>query len=198
MYRRSLVTELPQWFYKMLAPDWCLLIMFAQHGKIGYVDVVMGVYRRHKGGRWSGKDSIQRLVGTLEAYECLNPFFDYRYENIIQPSVVKILNELSSCLVDEVADGETIQMACGRALAMVAKWADKFALPENLRREIRAELYSYLVFDRFRKRDLQTVRYSFPRAIQLRPKLLQNRGAVSIGIQALLERPMAAWPWRRK
>jgi hypothetical protein len=52
-------------------------VLNAQHGKIGYLDEVMGVYRKHSGGFWSGQERLQILANTLQAAElmgtCLTP-----------------------------------------------------------------------------------------------------------------------------
>lgn len=49
MYRRQSYISLPD---KILPFDWYLHLFHAQFGKIGYIDKVMAVYRKHPSGLW--------------------------------------------------------------------------------------------------------------------------------------------------
>src|SRR5438094_181413 len=63
MFRRDALGQLPEWYYTMSYGDWPLYILCAQHGKIGYLDEILGVYRIHREGLWSRLDAIQKLEG---------------------------------------------------------------------------------------------------------------------------------------
>ncbi|HEX8265017.1 MAG TPA: glycosyltransferase [Pyrinomonadaceae bacterium] len=45
--------QFPDWYVKITAGDYLLHLLNAQHGKIGFINEVMAVYRVHKGGMWS-------------------------------------------------------------------------------------------------------------------------------------------------
>jgi hypothetical protein len=51
--------------------DWPLHVLNAQHGRIGYLDDVMGVYRKHAKGVWSGQARLRILAETVQAAECI-------------------------------------------------------------------------------------------------------------------------------
>jgi glycosyltransferase involved in cell wall biosynthesis len=50
MFRNQWIDDLPDWYWQMPIGDWPLHILNAQHGDIGYIDEVMGVYRQHPYG----------------------------------------------------------------------------------------------------------------------------------------------------
>ncbi|MGQ0737794.1 MAG: glycosyltransferase family 2 protein [Bacteroidota bacterium] len=54
MFRRSLVHELPAWFYEVPVIDYPLLVYLSQFGDIGYLPDIMTRYNIHKKGLWSG------------------------------------------------------------------------------------------------------------------------------------------------
>ncbi|NLC72076.1 MAG: glycosyltransferase [Desulfuromonadaceae bacterium] len=76
MYRAGIVTQLPFWITKLSMGDWPMHILHAEHGKIGYVNEVMGEWVLHRGGLSFGahedwKDEnrrIFRLYDTIIKY----------------------------------------------------------------------------------------------------------------------------------
>lgn len=84
MFRRGLFGEFPNWFYRAAAADWPLHILNAQHGDIGYIDEVMGVYRIHGGGIYSSKKDIDQVQGMIETYPFINAHLNFRYNFLIK------------------------------------------------------------------------------------------------------------------
>lgn len=82
MFRAGLFSDFPDWFYQSPLGDWPLHILSAQHGDIGYIHEVLGVYRKHPGGAFSRKRRIDADAETIQAAElirqCLAPV-DQRY-----------------------------------------------------------------------------------------------------------------------
>lgn len=83
MFRNHLIKELPDSFSNLKMGDWPGHILHAQHGKIKKLNEVMGGYRIHPNGAWSGLASVAVLEGNIEAYRCINAHLGYRYERII-------------------------------------------------------------------------------------------------------------------
>jgi hypothetical protein len=78
--------------------DWSLHILNAEHGKIGFMRDVTGVYRVHSGGTWSQKSPIHRLQDTIRMLEQVNAHLDYRYDNTIRGTIsVFYLNLALEC-----------------------------------------------------------------------------------------------------
>lgn len=65
MYRSRLFDDFPSWYFKCPLGDWPLHVLNAQHGRIGYLDEVMGVYRKHAQGAWSAQTQAQILAGSI-------------------------------------------------------------------------------------------------------------------------------------
>ena len=85
MYRRAALGEIPAW-YDPLFPitDWPLHILSAQHGDIGYLDEVLGVYRYHPGGLYSQFDEWEKLDRTRNFYLTMNANLGYRHDALIR------------------------------------------------------------------------------------------------------------------
>lgn len=88
VFRRRASSDLPPWFPKLLPSDWVLHVLNAEHGVIGYIDAVMGVYRIHPAGLWSGASELRRTTVIVEFYEHINRHFHGRYVSLIAPMVM--------------------------------------------------------------------------------------------------------------
>jgi glycosyltransferase involved in cell wall biosynthesis len=81
LYRRQSYDALPE---KLLPLDWYLHLYHAQFGKIGFIDRVMGAYRRHAGGIWwsshENVDQIWRKHGAsyLGTYKEILKIYGYK------------------------------------------------------------------------------------------------------------------------
>ena len=85
MLRKEVAGHFPEWYYNLPYGDWFLYILCAQHGKIGYIDEILGVYRIHGQGFWSKLDAIQKLEGLIAFYETMNANLDLRFNDIVEP-----------------------------------------------------------------------------------------------------------------
>jgi len=76
MYRSSVILPLPDWFAddRIRLDDWTLSVICARAGPIGYIEGLLGVYRKHGGGIWSAIDASERLFWDLQtrAYTASN------------------------------------------------------------------------------------------------------------------------------
>jgi glycosyltransferase involved in cell wall biosynthesis len=87
MFRNAKPSVFPSWFSQIKPQDWCLHILNAEHGKIGFMREVMAVYRVHSGGTWSRKSPIHRLQDTIRMLEQVNVHLDYRYDEKIRSTI---------------------------------------------------------------------------------------------------------------
>jgi glycosyltransferase involved in cell wall biosynthesis len=71
VYRREVLTRLPDWYVTMKIGDFPLHVLAATTGQVGFVPEVTAVHRRHAGGMWSGVQEIRRLQGSVTMYENL-------------------------------------------------------------------------------------------------------------------------------
>lgn len=87
MFRRGLFSEFPDWFFTLNQGDWPLHIFNAQHGKIGYINEVMGVYRVHQGGVWSKQSEIWQIQQTIKCLKHINEYLSFKYQKIIKNAI---------------------------------------------------------------------------------------------------------------
>lgn len=96
MYRKRNYRNLPQ---DVLPLDWYLHLYHAQYGKIGYIDRVMGAYRRHASGIWwASHDNADELwrkhaMQYLSTYRAISEMYgkNEKYKAIIGNGVADIL-----------------------------------------------------------------------------------------------------------
>lgn len=75
MFRNGLV-DYPEWFCKSPIGDWIIHLLHARHGKIKFIDEVMGVYRVNGSGLWESKQSRYKREKLAEFGEVLFDKFD--------------------------------------------------------------------------------------------------------------------------
>ncbi len=97
MFRQGFIHELPDWVYDLGFTDWVLQILLAQHGKIGYINETMSVYRIHLQGNWSQQNQIQGLLGKIKFFEHLSKHFDSssKFQNNIRFSLTVLHRDLA-------------------------------------------------------------------------------------------------------
>jgi glycosyltransferase involved in cell wall biosynthesis len=90
MYRWRFRDGLPDWFRSDLCPgDWYWHLLHAEKGKIGFINKVMSVYRRHAGGIYAlaEQDPLKHRNRVAPAelifYTVVNEHFQRRYEPVI-------------------------------------------------------------------------------------------------------------------
>jgi glycosyltransferase involved in cell wall biosynthesis len=104
MLRKGLFGEFPTWFNTQRFADWALYILNAQHGKIGYIDELMAVYRVHSRGVWSGLSGTRKLKEIVGFYESMNANLNFRYDEIVHTTIARVRLPLAVQGIDEVRD----------------------------------------------------------------------------------------------
>lgn len=115
MFRRGVFGEWPDWSRSVPLGDWVLHILCARHGKIGYIDEAMSVWRIHKAGVWSGMSSIEGLEKEIERCNIVNVSLGFKYDRIIRKQVSNLSYDLA---VEYVRRGD-LPRAAGAALKSV-------------------------------------------------------------------------------
>lgn len=95
MYRARLFPEFPDWFDTLPCGDWPLHVLNAEHGAIGYLDEVMGAYRKHGTGLWSGLSATERLEMRLACYPTLLAHVGGRHGRAIRGIISDLHNRLA-------------------------------------------------------------------------------------------------------
>lgn len=81
VFRRGLIGTPPAWLFELKMADYPLHVLNAQHGKIAYINEVMGLYRIHPGGVWTGMDGVARVRQTIKFFEFLVHGLQPRYRS---------------------------------------------------------------------------------------------------------------------
>lgn len=89
MFRRGLIGSLPDWYRDIFAADWALHILNAEHGKIAYINEVMGVYRYHQAGLYSPLSPQEKQLDTLKFLRQMNIYTAFKYDRIIRTGISK-------------------------------------------------------------------------------------------------------------
>ena len=96
MLRQHVLDDFPDWYHSDILGDWPLYILYAERGKIGYVNEVMGAYRVHSRGIWSGLREIDKFESLILLYENLNAHLNFRYQKPISATISKWRADLAS------------------------------------------------------------------------------------------------------
>lgn len=114
MLRRSAIRRIPEWFVDIKWGDWALYILAAEQGNIGYIRDIMGAYRVHNGGVWSGLSESQQIEGVIEFYEQMNVNLNFKYDHIIKPLIAKNYQDLTRV---KNKGGDTVNVdVCGQKI----------------------------------------------------------------------------------
>ena len=103
VFRRNSFAAFPQWVYQLKMGDWPLHTLVAQHGKIKYLNEVMGVYRVHQGGMWSMSNDILRIEADIMYLQLINAHLGYKYDKIINGARARSYFNLS-VIYEDLAD----------------------------------------------------------------------------------------------
>jgi len=79
-----------------LPGDWYIHLLHAEIGKIGYIDDIMSVYRRHSGGIWSGgNDKVIKKYGKQHAnfFKNLDIHFKGKFESLFKKNETSLLRK---------------------------------------------------------------------------------------------------------
>lgn len=68
VYRRSAWDGYPDWLATLGGGDWGIFLLLAQKGDFGYLPRVLGAYRQHPTGAWTGLSRRNRIESVARSY----------------------------------------------------------------------------------------------------------------------------------
>jgi glycosyltransferase involved in cell wall biosynthesis len=101
MFRARLFSNFPDWFYAIPMGDWLLHVLNAEHGNVGYINEILGVYRVHEGGIWSLRKKADVLKETIRAAHTINAYLGFRYNKIIKKKISQLHYAIAHILIRE-------------------------------------------------------------------------------------------------
>jgi O-antigen biosynthesis protein len=84
LFRASLIKNAPPILFEKRLSEIALAFYLEKHGKIGYLNKPMSVYRQHPNGVWTGSSRATQLKGGLETRLVVKAVADARYKDKIQ------------------------------------------------------------------------------------------------------------------
>lgn len=90
MLRRIAIQNIPSWYLSSPVGDTPLFVLASKHGKIGFLDQVMSVYRVHKRGIWQGADEATRIQMGIAALDLLRVNLGLEYEKFFKEPLSKL------------------------------------------------------------------------------------------------------------
>jgi glycosyltransferase involved in cell wall biosynthesis len=95
VFRNKLFDFPEDFFLSVYGTDYALNLLNAYHGKIKFLDKVMGVYRIHDQGEWSGRPSIERSTKAVDTIRRCSEHFYPR-----AAAEFEYHRQLMTCLLD--------------------------------------------------------------------------------------------------
>lgn len=123
MLRRGVVGQFPDWFYAVKWADWALYLLWSLHGKIGYINELMGAYRIHNRGLWSGLSEIQQLEQVIEFYEEMNANLHFIYDETTKIMISKHYYDLA-LVYEKTGDMDNAKICLEKYTAKLALCSD--------------------------------------------------------------------------
>jgi glycosyltransferase involved in cell wall biosynthesis len=142
MTREIAVAPLPNWAKNLPFGDWPLQLMAAQGGQVCFLDSIMGFYRVHGGGAWSGLAQVRKIQDVLSFYAAIKSEVPRdSWIRVARPRVGALRRELVRALV-EAGERRNAKREVWRALqedpvefgAELYRWAGAFARACGFRR----------------------------------------------------------------
>jgi glycosyltransferase involved in cell wall biosynthesis len=131
VFRRGVIDPLPQWLFHLKMGDYPLHLLNAQHGKIGFIDETMGVYRLHPGGIWSVTNGTAQLKAQLQLFESLATGLQPRFRAAVRRELS--LRQWDAALVYEQAG----ERAAAFRHVLQSIWSCPFAPSPRLRGKVK-------------------------------------------------------------
>jgi glycosyltransferase involved in cell wall biosynthesis len=98
VFRNEHFKKFPEKYYSFMN-NYTLDLHNAQFGKIKYINEVMSVYRKHRGGIWSMVARERTLMNQLPTYKFYLDYFGMKYRHYFIRHVKNITNELMLIIV---------------------------------------------------------------------------------------------------
>ena len=109
--RNHVLSDFPAWFNECPVGDWPLYMLIAAHGKIGYFNEVMGVYRIHGGSIFGGEGTEHDLLCQAAVLEKVSGYFEPQIEQIIRRELTRRHYSLARCYWHRGAYGKSLKRA---------------------------------------------------------------------------------------
>ncbi len=105
LFRRDALPGLPDWYSGVAMGDWPLRVLLARNGLLGYMSSVMAVYRKHAGGAFTSRSTLQWLPGVVRTCSLLDTALGGAYHDDVMVTCLGWLNAAMREVMDEACQG---------------------------------------------------------------------------------------------
>jgi glycosyltransferase involved in cell wall biosynthesis len=137
MFRAGLFPKFPAWYFSSAFGDWPLHILNAQHGDIGYLDEVLGVYRKHGQGAIGKHGTASVFEATIQSAELLRDCLSPADQKYLDKRLARWYRKLLGCY-DSDRNREAWSKAAGTYLDRFPAYKNCFGLKLLLQTRLRA------------------------------------------------------------
>lgn len=183
--RNSAIGEFPAWAHDLNLLDWLMFIMAARHGKIKYIDEVMGAYRVHSLGFWSSMEPKKRLVTYFTYFENLDSFLGYQYTRPIQNNLARYWRKMMDLLYEQAILQDSIQAACEFIQENHSALEARRSMPRGWRTELLERVCCHYLIGNYESGNYPAAWSAWVRLMQSSPGLLNNRGLFLMGLESV-------------
>lgn len=184
--RNGAIQEFPAWAYSLNLLDWLMFIMAARHGKIKYIDEVMGAYRVHSLGYWSSMEPMKRLITFFNYFENLDSYLDYQYAKMIQSRLAHYWRKMMDLLYEQAILQDSAKAALAFIQESYASLKDRRSLPRDWKTELLEQVYCHYLIGNYERGDYPAAWSAWIGLMKNSPSLLRNKGLVLIGLESML------------
>lgn len=182
--RNGSIDEFPEWTYSLNMLDWLMFVIAARHGKIGFIDEVMAVYRVHGAGIWSSMELLERQTASIDLFERLDPYLEYRYTEAIRANLNESWSRLMNELYDQAIALGSIEAARGYLDAAWASLKQHDSIPPYWKKELYDRVYSHYMITSYQSGNYPGAWTAWRGMIKNNPRHIRNRGLVLMGVES--------------
>jgi glycosyltransferase involved in cell wall biosynthesis len=123
-YRREVCNEYPPWFYVGLNGDYCLLVLCALKGEVGYIDEKCAVHRRHGGGVHSPLDILVKYDEAVATRKAILSGLEPHHRRILEATIYSF-NRSGLMVAIDRANTSEVRKYARRCWTMVERSSQK-------------------------------------------------------------------------
>lgn len=187
LIRNGLIGELPEFAYSLKMLDWLILALAARHGKIGYLDEVMAVYRVHSSGLWSSMRMVDRLTANIHFLEAINSYLDYQYNEAVQPILRKYWSYLSNEIYNLAITQESWQDVDTVFDEFINFPSALTSMKPKWKNELLERIYCYYLINGYESGKHIVAWNAWLRLVKNEPAMLLNRGLMMMAFRSAMK-----------
>ncbi|MGB4047490.1 MAG: glycosyltransferase [Kiritimatiellia bacterium] len=171
--RAAPLRRLPPWFFRIPTGDWGFAMILTENGPVKFMDEITAVYRRHSGGVWSVRTSLDTMVDFARRMQIYLPHAPPDVRTELKKTLSKHLARLRAHASEVMAQKLEAE---GGWVDFEMDWAEM--LSRMARRRMRLDAWVLYFQKAYFKGDMPCARQRLFRLLARHPEWLFCRGSV--------------------